>query len=65
MSTTSKNAQVRLTRATPSRWRVTLDNPPLNLMGPELVLQLREIVTALEADGEVKVVTFESAVDGF
>jgi enoyl-CoA hydratase/carnithine racemase len=65
MNTTSTNTQVRLTRVTPSRWRVTLDNPPLNLMGPELVLQLREIVTALEADDDVKVVTFESAVDGF
>jgi enoyl-CoA hydratase/carnithine racemase len=65
MNTTSKNAQVRLTRPTPARWRVTLDNPPLNLMGPEFVLQLREIVTALEADEQVKVVTFESAVDGF
>ena len=65
MNTTSTNAQVRLTRMTPSRWRVTLDNPPLNLMGPEFVLQLREIVTALEVDDDVKVVTFESAVDGF
>jgi enoyl-CoA hydratase/carnithine racemase len=65
MNTTTKNAQVRLDRATPTRWRVTFDNPPLNLMGAEFVLQFREIVTALEADPQVKVVTFESAVDGF
>jgi enoyl-CoA hydratase/carnithine racemase len=34
-------------------------------MGPEFVLQIREVVTALESDDEVKVVVFESAVDGF
>src|ERR1700737_2208935 len=70
MSTTdvpsaTKAAQVRLNRVTPSRCRVVLDNPPLNLMGPEFVLQIREIVTALENDDRVKVAVFESAVDGF
>jgi enoyl-CoA hydratase/carnithine racemase len=34
-------------------------------MGPEFVLQIREIVTALENDDRVKVVVFESAVEGF
>src|ERR1700750_2434981 len=58
-------AQVRLNRITPSHCRVVLDNPPLNLMGPEFVLQIREIVTALENDDRVKVVIFESVVDGF
>src|SRR5258705_12444924 len=69
MSTTdvpsaTKVAQVRLDRVAPSRCRVVLDNPPLNLMGPEFVLQIRDIVTALENDDQVKVVVFESAVDG-
>jgi enoyl-CoA hydratase/carnithine racemase len=57
--------QVRLDRVTPSYCRVVLDNPPLNLMGPEFVWQIREIVTTLENDDRVKVVVFESAVDGF
>src|SRR6476469_11225661 len=70
MSTTdvpsaTKAAQVRLDRVTPSHCRVVLDNPPLNLMGPEFVSQIREIVTELEHDDGVKVVVFESAVDGF
>src|SRR6202045_21566 len=69
MSTTdvpsaAKAAQVRLNRVTPSHRRVVLDNPPLNLMGPEFVRQIREIVTTLENDDRVKVVVFESAVDG-
>ncbi len=54
-------AQVRLNRAAPSYCRVVLDNPPLNLMGPEFVLQIRDIVTELENDDRVKVVVFESA----
>jgi enoyl-CoA hydratase/carnithine racemase len=65
MHSTSKNAQVRLNRVTASHCRVVLDNAPLNLMGPEFVLQMREIVTALENDEQVKVVVFESAVEGF
>src|ERR1700734_360450 len=70
MSTTdvpsaAKAAQVRLDRVTPTHCRVVLDNPPLNLMGPEFVSQIREVVTALENDDRVKGVVFESAVDGF
>jgi enoyl-CoA hydratase/carnithine racemase len=65
MDAATKNTQLRLDRVSPSRWRISLDNPPLNLMGPQFVLQFREIVTALERDEQVKVVIFESAVDGF
>jgi enoyl-CoA hydratase/carnithine racemase len=65
MPSATKAAQVRLDRVTPSHCRVVLDNPPLNLMGPEFVAQIREIVTTLENDDRVKVVVFESAVDGF
>src|SRR4051794_6887749 len=53
MHSATKAAQVRLNRVTPSHCRVVLDNPPLNLMGPEFVLQIREIVTALENDDRV------------
>jgi enoyl-CoA hydratase/carnithine racemase len=35
------------------------------VMGPELVLQFREVIAALESDDQVKVVTFESAVEGY
>src|SRR5216117_2528821 len=64
MSSTTMAAQIRLNRVTPSHCRVVLDNPPLNLMGPEFVLQIRDIVTELENDNRVKVVVFKSAVDG-
>ena len=65
MNATTKTTQIRLTRPSPAYWRVTFDNPPLNLMGSEFVLEFREIMTALETDEQVKVVVFDSAVDGF
>ena len=65
MSTTAKTAQIKVTRMSPAYWRITFDNPPLNLMGPEFVLEFREIVTAVETDEQVRVLVFDSAVEGF
>ena len=65
MNSTAKAEQIHLTRKSPSYWRVIFDNPPLNLMGPEFVLQFRKIMTEIENDEKVRVVVFESAVDGF
>src|SRR5882724_5165468 len=62
-STTTQ--QIRLERRLPSYWRVTFDHPPLNIFGPETIPQLNEIITALETDEEVKVVVFDSSVEGF
>src|SRR3954453_8226416 len=59
------SVQVRVNRVSPSYWRVVMDNPPLNVMGPAFVLQFREVMTAIETDEHVKVVVFESAVPGF
>ena len=52
-------------RITPQYWRVTLDNPPFNIFGPETIPQLNEVITELESDANVSVVVFESAVPGF
>ena len=65
MASTSTVSQVRLVRRSPAHCRVVFDIPPLSLMGPPFVAQMRELVTALEADDQVKVVVFESAVEGF
>jgi enoyl-CoA hydratase/carnithine racemase len=62
-STTAQ--QIRLERRLPSYWRVTFDHPPLNIFGPETIPQLNEIIMALETDEHVKVVVFDSAVEGF
>jgi enoyl-CoA hydratase/carnithine racemase len=63
MSAPTKLTQVRLARRSPAYWRVTIDNPPINVMGPEMVRQLQEVINSLEADEDVRVVVFDSAVD--
>jgi enoyl-CoA hydratase/carnithine racemase len=65
MNATKQKAQIRLTRSSSAYWRITFDNPPLNLMGPQFVREFREIIAAIETDEKVKVVVFESAVEGF
>ena len=60
-----KSAQIRVTRRSPAYWRVTFDNPPINVMGPEMVRKFQEVIDALEADEDVRVVVFDSAVDGY
>lgn len=57
--------QVRVDRRSPAYWRVTFDLPPLNIFGPGNMAQLNAVVTALESDGQVKVVVFDSAIEGF
>src|SRR5260370_24341447 len=58
-------AEIRLARRSPEYWRVTIDHPPLNIFGPEMLPQVGEIITAIETDAQVKVVVFDSAVEGF
>jgi enoyl-CoA hydratase/carnithine racemase len=65
MSSTNDEKRTRLERRSPYYWRVTFDHPPLNIFGPESIPQLNEIVTALETDDRVRVVVFDSAVEGF
>jgi len=57
--------QIFLVRPSPHYWRITLDHPPLNIFGPDTIPQLNEVITALETDKQVKVVVFDSAVEGF
>jgi enoyl-CoA hydratase/carnithine racemase len=64
MNTPSK-PQIQLTRKSPEYWRITFDNPPLNVMGPQFVKEFRAIMTTLESDERLKVVVFDSAVEGF
>jgi enoyl-CoA hydratase/carnithine racemase len=65
MNAITTTTQIRVTRPSPAYWRITFDNPPLNLMGPQFVVEFREIIAAIEADEQVRVVVFDSAVGGF
>jgi enoyl-CoA hydratase/carnithine racemase len=62
---TQMRKQIHLTRRSPNYWRVTIDHPPLNIFGPDTIPQLDEVITAIETDEAVKVVVFDSAVEGF
>src|SRR5579872_5277446 len=65
MNAPSKTTQIHLTRRSAAYWRVTIDNPPINVMGPEMVQEFQEVINALEADEDVRVVVFDSAVDDY
>jgi enoyl-CoA hydratase/carnithine racemase len=65
MHARTDRAQIGITRRSGGYWRITFDNPPLNVMGPQFVREFREILTDIEADEEVKVLVFDSAVEGF
>jgi enoyl-CoA hydratase/carnithine racemase len=65
MSKPTNTRQIRLERISSAYWRVTFDHPPLNIFGPDTIPQLEEIVRSLESDTSVKVVVFDSAVEGF
>ncbi len=64
-SALTKPAQIRVARRSPAYWRVTIDNPPINVMGPEMVREFQGVIDALEADEHVRVVVFDSAVDDY
>ena len=61
----TKTTEIRLVKRSPEYWRVTIDHPPINIFVPEMLPQVGEIVTAIETDEQVKVVVFDSAVEGF
>ncbi|KAA0070529.1 enoyl-CoA hydratase/isomerase family protein [Tardiphaga sp. P9-11] len=46
-------------------WTATFDNPPINLIDPDTVGELLQVVASMENDEEVKVVVFRSADPDF
>jgi len=61
----SERPQIRVEKRTPAYWRVTFDNPPFNIFGPETIPQMEKVVAEIEADPKLRVVVFDSAVPGF
>jgi enoyl-CoA hydratase/carnithine racemase len=65
MSKKADAGAIRVTKNSPAYWRVTIDIPPLNIFGPANIPQMERVISLIEGDNEVKVVVFDSAVDGF
>ena len=57
--------QIRLEQRSPFYWRVTFDLPPVGIFGPKNLSPLNEIISKIETDEQLKVVVFDSAVEGF
>ena len=62
---TSICRQVKIECRTPEYWRATLDNPPLNIMGPEMITELSTLIGHIEADDRLKVIVFDSSIPEF
>jgi enoyl-CoA hydratase/carnithine racemase len=60
-----EHAQIKVDKRTPAYWRVSFDNPPFNIFGPETIPQMEEVVAAIESDPNLRVVVFDSDVPGF
>ncbi|UIK19312.1 enoyl-CoA hydratase/isomerase family protein [Rhizobium leguminosarum] len=64
-SETPHESQIKVNRRTPAYWRVTFDNPPFNIFGPETIPQLEKVIADIETDQNLRVVVFDSDVPGF
>jgi len=56
---------ISLERLTPNICKITFANPPVNLIIPETVSRLHEVVKELSEDAQVKVVIFTSSLPGY
>ena len=48
--------QLSIARESASLWRVTFNNPPINMFVPATIVELAALMTDLQADPSVKVV---------
>ena len=60
-----KPTQLKLTAVSHVLWRVAFYNPPVNVIGPGMIDELKQLLTELETNQTVKVVVFESADPDF
>jgi enoyl-CoA hydratase/carnithine racemase len=57
--------QFRVSEVSPSYWRVTFDNGPVNLLDPDTVEQLGALIGRIGSDPDVTVVVFRSEKPGY
>ena len=53
--------QLQVEKRNPALWRVTFDNPPINLIVVETIVQLGRLIDDMETDPDLRVVVFRSA----
>lgn len=52
-------------KTVPGYWKVTLDNPPINMIDDRMYDALYDLVVEMEATSDLKVITFESSNPDF
>jgi enoyl-CoA hydratase/carnithine racemase len=57
--------QFHVDQVSPSYWRVTFDNGPVNLLDPDTVDQLGALIGRIEDDPDLTVVVFRSDKPGY
>src|ERR1700733_5030439 len=62
---TATPAKVNVDKRAAGHWKVTLDNPPINLIDDSMYDELHDLMDAIEANPDLKIVTFESANPDF
>jgi enoyl-CoA hydratase/carnithine racemase len=61
----SAASHLTVDRSQPGVWRVTFDNPPINMLAPAGIIELQALVSRVEADPGAKVLVFQSADPDF
>ena len=61
----TQTSTISLERPTPKICKITFSNPPVNLIVPETVSRLHEVVKELSEDAQVQVVIFTSSVSDY
>jgi enoyl-CoA hydratase/carnithine racemase len=57
--------KLRITHHSPAYWGATFDNPPLNLLDPDVTYELQDLIDQMETANELKVIVFDSANPDF
>jgi len=57
--------QIELSFPAPGLVRATFNNPPINLVDPDTIFELSDLIEKLETDPEIKVIVFESGDSDF
>jgi enoyl-CoA hydratase/carnithine racemase len=57
--------QFAITKRSEAYWRITFNNPPLNLLNPETIRELKHLMELVEAQSDLRVAVFDSANPDF
>jgi enoyl-CoA hydratase/carnithine racemase len=58
-------SQIQLSQHSPAYWTATFNHPPINIIGPDTILELDALIARIETDPAVRVVVFDSANPDF